>query len=200
MKTATVATDPELIACGILKREIRYLATKNKWPVTFKFLDSSLHIDFDKLSRALNSVLSNTQNRKKLLVYGTCHPQMDIIMQQFSVDRTPVQNCVELILGKQRFTSELSKGAFFLFEDWANQWDKISLSYFGSWEIMKEIFQEAHNYLLCINTPCSDNFEAQAGLVSERIGLPIVWEDVELDELESVLTKKIFELMENSGL
>lgn len=197
MNAEKVTNHPELVACGILKREIKYLANKNKWPVTFKFLDSSLHIDFDKLSRSLNKVLSKNQDKKKLLVYGTCHPQMDSIIQPFNVLRTPCQNCVELLLGKQQFTSELSKGAFFLFEDWANRWETISYNYFGSWELMKEIFQGAHKYLLCINTPCSDNFEERANLVGQRLGLPIIWENIGLDELESVLKKMIFDLMES---
>lgn len=186
----------ELIACGILKREITYLVDKNRWPVKLRFLDSSLHIDLDQLSRSLKKALSRKHENRRLLVYGTCHPQMDDILQHYNALRTPAQNCVELLLGKQRFTSELSKGAFFLFEDWANRWETISYNYFGSWEIMKEIFQDAHTYLLCIKTPCSGDFEDRANQVSERLGLPIIWEDFGLDEIESILKENISKLME----
>lgn len=190
---------PELIACGILKREIKYLVNKNKWPVKVKFLDSSLHIDLDKLSRALKRILSKSQEKRRLLVYGTCHPQMDNILQHYDVLRTPGQNCVELLLGRQRFSSELSKGAFFLFEDWANRWETISYNYFGSWEIMKEVFQDAHKYLLCIKTPCSGNFEKSANQVNQRLGLPIIWEDFGLNNLEAILKKDILKLLERSS-
>jgi len=197
IQSGTIDPDKRLrlICCGILKKEIKQLVEKNQWPIKSTFLDSSLHIDFEKLSNTLTRVLSKNQ-QKKLVVYGTCHPKMDEILSEANAVRTPGQNCVELLLGREKFSLELSKGAFFLFEDWAKRWEDISYNYFGNWDIMREIFQDAHKYILCIRTPCSGNFDTYANQVSLRIGLPLVWKDFKLDQLEKTLAKSVFELID----
>lgn len=199
---SSIKTDPDewpvLISCGILKKEIKQLVHNNQWLVKLQFLDSSLHIDFDRLSKSLTRALSKKMDRKTLVMYGTCHPKMDDIIMQANAIRTPGQNCVEILLGRDRFTHELSKGAFFLFEDWARRWEKISYSYFGNWEIMREIFQDAHNYILCIKTPCSGNFENHANKVSLHLGLPLVWESIGLEYLEKTLESSIVEVIKGN--
>lgn len=182
-----------LISCGIFKKEIQFLAEKKKWSVNLKFLDSSLHIYFDKLSKSVTGALSRAPDKNKVLVYGHCHPMIDEMAKDGNAIRTPGQNCVELLLGKKRFTRELSKGAFFLFEDWAKRWNKISYKYFGDWEILREVFQDAHNYILCIETPCSEGFKKEAENVSHRTGLPLVWESFELDRLEKIIEHSLSE-------
>ncbi len=191
---------PDLISCGILKKEIKWVIAKNKWPVDVKFLDSSLHINLDRLSKVLTTALSKSGSNRKLVVYGTCHPKMDDFLLSGNAQRTCGQNCVEFLLGKKRFTDELSKGAFFLFEDWAKRWEKISYKYFGNWDIMKQIFQDAHNYILCIKTPCSGNYETFADQVSQYVGLPLKWEHFDLSELEKILKKSIYESLEDKDV
>lgn len=189
-----------LVCCGILKREIRHLVEKNQWPVQLKFLDSSLHVYLDKLSATLSASLDRYPDHEKLLVYGTCHPRMDEIVSTAGAVRTPGQNCVELLLGRERFSRELSQGAFFLFEDWARRWDKISYKYFGNREIMREVFQDAHTHILCIRTPYSERFDSHAANVSQRVGLPLTWEDVDLHHLEETLKKSIRRILPGETL
>ena len=55
--TVSAPTRPLLLGCGILQNEIRFLIEKNGWPLETHFLNSALHIDFDKLSLALTSAL-----------------------------------------------------------------------------------------------------------------------------------------------
>lgn len=191
---------PDLVSCGILKNEIKQIIANNKWPVNVRFLDSSLHIDLDKLSTSLTTALSKCSSKKKVVIYGTCHPKMDEFLSNAKATRTCGQNCVELLLGKDRFSHELSKGAFFLFEDWATRWETISYNYFGDWNIMKEIFQDAHKYILCIRTPCSGNFEKYAKQVSKRVGLPLIWDDFDLILLEKTLKKSIFNTFEENDV
>jgi len=181
-----------------LKNEIKKIIAKHNWPIKTRFLDSSLHIDLEKLSRVLSKSLLK-DNTNKFVVYGTCHPKMDSILSSVNAKKIPGQNCVELLLGKERFTKELSKGAFFLFEDWAIRWEKISYEYFGNWEIMRDIFQSSHKYILCIRTPCSGNFEGFANQVSQRTGLPLVWENFDLDQFEKVLVSYLFKSIEEWG-
>ena len=182
-----------MISCGILKNEIEQILDHYHWPVKTRFLDSSLHIDLEKLFKALSGSLKKDATRK-LVVYGTCHPQINDLLAENNAIRVPCQNCVELLLGRDRFHTELSNGAFFLFEDWARRWEKISFKYFGDWTIMKEIFQDSHTHILCIKTPCSGDFKEEAEQVSRRTGLPLIWESVDLTNLETVLNKSLSNL------
>jgi hypothetical protein len=181
-----------LLGCGILHKEIRLLIEKNGWQMETLFLDSALHIDFDKLSRALMAALDQNREREIIVFYGSCHPLMEKILASVRTSRTVGQNCVEMLLGAERFTGELEQGAFFLLEEWARRWELIMTATFGpKREVMQEIIRGDRSYLLCVTTPCSGDFRAEAEEAGRLVGLPIRWLDVSLDHLETVLQEAI---------
>lgn len=178
-----------LISCGIVKEEIKLLIEKNKWAIKPVFLKSSLHVDFDKLWMALTKTLEVHKDKEKYVCYGTCHPLMSRCLDDKKAVRTNVQNCVELVLGKEKFREEIENGAFFLFEDWANNWENVTGSVFGhDPEVLKEIFNSEHKYLLGIKTPCSNDFSKNAEKISKQLEMPLAWIDADLDNLEKELT------------
>lgn len=177
-----------IIGCGILKKEIRYLAEKNRWHGGMEFLPSGLHVDFEKLQTSLEKCLRRQAGEPAVVFYGACHPRMDQILAAAGVIRTPGQNCVDIYLGHETFCRELEQGAFFLFEDWALHWKEIiCLVMPGDPEIMRSIFRGAHKYLLAIRTPCSGDFSAEAEAVSAMTSLELRWIDVGLEHLEANL-------------
>lgn len=181
-----------LIGCGILKKEINWLAKKNHWQLHTSFLDSALHSDFEKLHKGLTLSIKKHSNEDFIVFYGTCHPLMDNIMHNANCTRTRGQNCVEILLGHHLFTDELSNGAYFLMEDWSLRWDIIMTKTFGNnMEVTRQIFQEDRKYLLGINTPCSGNFTKQAEYAAQSVGLPLKWITVGLDNLQLVLESAI---------
>ncbi|QTA80831.1 DUF1638 [Desulfonema limicola] len=185
-----------LIGCGILKKEIKLIIEKNKWPLDTLFLDSALHIDFKKLSGKLTSALEKHHGKNIIVFYGCCHPLMEQILEKEHTFRTRGQNCVDILLGYEFFSEELAKGAFFLLEDWALRWDHVVTKTFGNNEkILKDIFQGDRKYLLCVRTPCSGSFEVMAEQAGKKVGLPIKWTDSGLEHLESVLTEAVAKKM-----
>jgi hypothetical protein len=183
-----------LVGCGILKNEVNYLIKKNAWPLDTVFFDSSLHIDFEQLSNKLTSSLAKFSNRKVIVFYGSCHPLMDKILHDAKTIRTPGQNCVEMLLGEQLFTKELSNGAFFLLEDWALRWNFITKKTFGTNKtVIRDIFKGDRKYLLALRTPCSQDFTEKAEMAAQYVDLPLKWMDVSLDHLELVLQTAITE-------
>lgn len=181
-----------LLGCGILQREIRFLIEKNGWPLETHFLDSTLHIDFDKLSLALTASLKRHEEREIIVFYGACHPLMESILHAAGTYRTVGQNCVEMLLGTEQFTKELEQGAFFLLEEWAHRWERIVTATMGTnLEVLREMYQGDRGYLLCLSTPCSGNFKEEAEEAGRLVGLPLRWIDVSLDHLESVLQESI---------
>lgn len=181
-------TTPFLISCGILEREIRYLTQKNGWDLRQTYLPSGLHVDFATLDHSLNSCLSQHTGEKGMVFYGTCHPCMDQFIAAANSVRTPGQNCVDIYLGHETFCRELEQGAFFLFEEWAIHWKKIVGGVMpGNPQIMRDIFRSAHTNLLAIRTPLSNDFTAEAELVSEMTSLPLRWMNAGLEHLERTL-------------
>lgn len=194
MNPPSIQSLPLLLGCGILRREVRFLLEKNGWPMETLFLDSALHVDFDQLSAALQAALAQHAGRERLVFYGACHPRMEAMLSAAGgVPRTEGQNCVEMLLGPDRFTRELEQGAFFLLEDWARQWDRILTKTFGpNRAVMREIIQGDRGYLLAVRTPCSGDFTAEAEAAGRLTGLPVRWTDITLEHLETVLARVIY--------
>lgn len=181
-----------LIGCGILSKEVECVIRKNKWALKTQFLCSSLHMDFNKLNHAVTHSLKKYEARETIVFYGTCHPLLDRTLKDIGTIRTKGQNCIEILLGQKIFTEELSGGAFFLLEDWARRWKKITEKAFGTNpEIRAAIFQECHTSLLGIRTPCSGDFSDEAEEISREINLPLRWMDVSLNHLELTLKETI---------
>ena len=179
----------QLIGCGVLRREVAWLVAKNRWCVEMEFLDSALHIDFDRLGETLSSAVARHTGKVTVVVYGACHPEMAKFLGNNGTYRLPGQNCVEMLLGEPAFTEELAQGAFFLLEDWALRWEEIITKTFGTnWDIVRDIFQGDRKYLLCLRTPCAGDFQAAAEEAGRTVGLPVRWRDVSLDRLETVLS------------
>jgi hypothetical protein len=181
-----------LLGCGILHSEVSYLIRKNNWLLDTEFLDSSLHVNFEKLAHALQTGILRNRTRNITIFYGCCHPRMEKILATAGTFRSQGQNCIEMLLGSDEFMQELGNGAFFLLEDWALRWDEAIGKTFGDRpEVTREIFQLSNKYLLCLRTPCSGDFATAAEEVSRKVGLPVRWRDVQLDSLEQVLSKMV---------
>ena len=139
-----------LVSCGILKKEIESLISKNNWPINTVFLDSSLHVEPDRLLSSLIIVLSRHRERKVSVIFGACHPMLDDVLAMLGIKRMQAQNCIGMLIGKKIFEEQLSDGAFFLLEDWARKWVRILEKTFGdSPEMIKQVFQQGHKYNTC---------------------------------------------------
>lgn len=183
-----------MIGCGILHKEVDYLIRKNGWNVETQFLDSSLHNYFNRLYAQLNEALDATEHdgAETVVFYGSCHPQMDGILQQHHTLRTQGQNCIVMLLGYERFMEELGKGAYFLLEDWALTWEPLLTEAFGTnLAVVREIFHSSHKSIIAIRTPCSTDFTEAAEAAARFVDLPLIWMDVPLDHLEAILAEAI---------
>ncbi len=204
MKTIPIYPEADdrlvLVGCGILHKEVDFLIRKNDWNIATHFLDSALHNYFDQLSERLNEALAEEQSEGKntVVFYGSCHPLMEDYLQKNGTCRTRGQNCVVMLIGYQLFMQELSKGAYFLLEDWALCWEPMITECFGSnKKVIREIFHSAHKYMLALKTPCSGDFTKAAEQAARFIDLPLQWLDVDLAELEAVMADAIERKLNN---
>jgi hypothetical protein len=183
-----------MVGCGILHKEVDYLIRKNGWNVETQFLDSALHNYLNRLSTQLEGALdfNEGKGRQTIVFYGSCHPLMDGILSRHGTIRTHGQNCIDMLLGHDRFMEHLSRGAYFLLEDWALTWEPMITEAFGNkLSVVREIFHSSHKYVVAIRTPCSTDFTAAAEAAARFVDLPLEWMDVNLDHLESVLAEVV---------
>lgn len=183
-----------LVGCGILAKEVAALARRNGWDVEARFLDSALHNHLDRLAARLEESLAAAarEGRRALVVYGTCHPLMERLLDRHHAQRTRGQNCVAMLLGWERFMAELSRGAYFLLEEWALGWEPMITVCFGTnLAVVREIFHGSHRVMVAVRTPCSGDFTAAAEAAARFVDLPLEWTDVGLSHLEAVLADGI---------
>lgn len=125
---------------------------------------------------------------------------MEEMLEEAKTFRTEGQNCVAMLLGHELFVAEPAKGAFFLLEEWARRWEDVITRSFAArnLRIIKEIFHGDRDCLLCIRTPCSADFTAEAEEVGKMVDMPLRWMDTLIERLESLMQadvmKKIREL------
>jgi hypothetical protein len=183
-----------MVGCGILHKEIDFLIKKNGWNIETQYLASSLHNYFDKLYTQLDDALDadDKAGRDTVVFYGSCHPQMDRILNKHHTLRTEGQNCIVMLLGYEHFMEGLGEGAYYLLEDWANTWEPMITECFGKNNaVVREIFHSSHKLMIAIRTPCSNDFTAAAEAAARFVDFPLQWLDVNLDHLESVLADVI---------
>lgn len=185
-----------LVGCGILRKEVEHLARKNGWALEPRFLDSSLHHHLGHLYAELDAAVAGgaADGGRPAVVYGACHPRIDHLLRRHGAVRTAGQNCVAMLLGQERFMAELSRGAYFLLEDWAEGWLPMVTRTFGPrQEVVREIFHSCHRLVLGLRTPCSADFSAAAAEVARFLDLPLEWLDVGLDTLQGLLATALEE-------
>ena len=189
-----------VIGCGILHREIRFLIEKNSWPLDAHFLDSTLHNNLSRLSASLEKAITENRDKNRFVFYGTCHPLMDRILHRHHLFRTEGQNCIDILLGPERFQAEVEKGAFFLLRDWAVHWSRVMKTAYPHCrpEVIREIFTSDRKYFLGVRTPCANDFEPLAINIASDFKVPLRWLDVELDHLESVLETAMANALESA--
>lgn len=183
-----------LVGCGILRKEVDFLIRSHGWRIESRWLQSSLHNYFDRLYNELDAGLTATEQdgKRTVVFYGACHPRMDQLLEKHHTCRTQGQNCIVMLLGYEKFMTELGQGAYFLLEDWALTWEPMITECFGhNPVVVREIFHGSHRKMIAIRTPCSTDFSTAAEAAARFVDLPLEWLDVDLDHLTQVLAEAI---------
>jgi hypothetical protein len=179
-----------MVGCGILQKEVEALIRHNGWKVETRFLESALHNYFGRLWAELDAALTDEERKGKetIVFYGTCHPLMHRMLEKHRTLRTCGQNCIVMLLGYERFMTELSRGAYFLLEEWALKWEPMLVECFGSnLDVVREIFHGSHKMIAAVRTPVSGDFTAAAEAAARFVDLPLEWIDADLSHLQTVL-------------
>nr|WP_320194279.1 DUF1638 domain-containing protein [uncultured Desulfobacter sp.] len=171
-----------VLACSIFRREIEALIDTGELIVDAHYINSMMHMRPEKLSTVLDAATKRmTQDGKKIvLMFGECHNRMDKYHSRIDVQRVKGCNCVEIILGKERYATLLKEGAFFLMPEWIGRWKEIFNDELGlKGDIGKEFMQEMHKFFLYVDTGLAPVPEQTLNEISQTLGLP--WKSIRTD-------------------
>jgi Protein of unknown function (DUF1638) len=112
------APAPRGIACSVFKAEIESLKARGRVALDFDYLDSMLHMDSGGLRGSMDASVEAAAGGGVLLAYGECHPFMDAYAGDPGIRRTEGVNCVEILLGPERYARMRREGAFFFMPEW----------------------------------------------------------------------------------
>jgi hypothetical protein len=178
--------DVTCIACGIFEPELSKLEQLGKIGFPIIYLDSMLHMKPRKLGKELTSAVEQELARGKsvVLLYGKCQPHMFALEKQDGVFRVQGSNCIEILLGPERYRKIRRDRSFVLMREWVQRWEEVFTHGLGfSAENIKMFMPEYHSELIYID---SDTGAMPSQLMNECAAfcaLPWRYETISLDPL-----------------
>ncbi len=113
-----------MLCCGILRKELEHVLQGKE--VEIHYLEPGLHVDFDKLGKALVQVLDGMKEDSVAVLFGLqCHPEMERLVAERGGRVIRAKNCIEMLLGER--LAELDAGGrnFYVTAGWLENWRKI---------------------------------------------------------------------------
>ena len=119
--------NPICFACSIFKSEVEEILKRGDFDMKCKYFSSMLHMAPDVLDTKIESALKNhmKENKKIVLLYGDCCPNMTNFQKNINVSRTQGINCIEILLGETEYKKLRKEGTFFLMPEWARRWKEV---------------------------------------------------------------------------
>lgn len=185
-----------VLSCGIFARELECLDPELLGLIEPRFLDSMLHMRPALLEERLSARLAEEPGRPTVLLYGDCCPRMEWQAWGPKRTRTAGVNCIEILLGRQRYAELRREGAFFFMAEWLARWREIFGQELGfaDPELARGFMQESASKLVYVDTGCAEFPAAELETIGRYFGLPWSVERPGLSFLESALRASLGEL------
>jgi len=115
-------TKPCLVACSVLKKEIKKLIENDELDAEAVFVNKLLHEDYTKLEKNLRHAIEQTlqhNNENVILVYGDfclgMQDQMKKLAKEYNITKINALNCVDCLLGGEGKYLEVDSNQELLF-------------------------------------------------------------------------------------
>jgi hypothetical protein len=190
------------LSCGVLRAELQELHRRGAIDGELLFLDSMLHMDPPALEARLTDLLKERPKSAAclILVYGDCSAGMLDLVRNYRVGRVPVINCVQLLVGKERYRQLMREEAFVVLPEWSHRWEHIVKDELGLNQVVAHgLIGENRKVLVYLDTGLAPVPEEHLRAFSAYTGLPWRVDVVELDAmLASLLATRAKECSELS--
>lgn len=202
---------PNLISCGILRKEIEKLIEQDSLSVEPSFLDVWLHINFNELEKELIRALEECSKDKSkgiVVVYGDlCHPDMEAIIDMYdNAVKVDALNCIDCLLGGHGRLLEVDSNHeyFYLSPGWmpSNLQMNERISHLFNWKRkeVKKQFSTLKGIILFDSLGNLSEFKDEIEEFSYQTELPVLNKKVVgLDGLKGVILEAINKLKACTG-
>jgi len=121
-----------LITCGALARELVQIVRLNDWQqVRIQCLPPDLHNQPERIPAAVRDLIERNRGRYPniFVAYTDCGTggKLDVVLEEFDVERLPGAHCYELFAGQNDFRSlsEAEAGTFYLTDFLVRHFDRL---------------------------------------------------------------------------
>jgi hypothetical protein len=186
-----------IIACHVFKPALVALDVEGRYPhVKVTYLPSTLHSNSRKLKGQFldKLIAADVKNEEAVFLYGACFPDIDDILSQKGVTRTPGHFCYEILLGTERFKKAMDEtaGTYFAEKDLILNFDefcRIPLELDDA-EMRKHFFGPYKKFMY-IRQPLDYDLLAKAKQIAEFLDLELVIQDADYSHLQKMLDELI---------
>ena len=193
---AKTSRDPDkktvFISCGIFRAEIEYLRQNRQFNGEIEFLDTALHVNFDRLRTALEKALEKAKAAGVVpkVLYGYCHPEMAAILEPYGANKICAGNCLEAIVGKEEIERlDAEARTFFLTAGWVNNIERIfALGRKDFGFDFSSMFQ-SYRRIIVFETGVIPIDEEKVAAFSRLTGLPVERMEVGFDRLLRLISE-----------
>lgn len=189
------------LACSIFEGVLSEVIPTDGGACEVQILDSMLHVRVDELEEELNARIDEAleANRRVLLLYGDCHPNMSKMISRPGVVRVPGVNCIEMLIGHEDYSRQLAEGAFFLMPGWVDRWQEIFENELGlKHEASREMLTEMINKLVYLDSGEMPLPKDELDKVSKYVGAPWEVQRISCDCFKSSCLNTLVELTASS--
>ena len=186
-----------VIACGALAKEITALIRMNNWThLQMRYLPAKLHNEPNKIPKNIRKYLENTQNKfsRIFIGYADCGTggQLDILLEEFGVQRLPGAHCYEFFSSTQNFSKiiEEEPGSFFLTDFLVKSFEKLiwqGLKINRHPELLNIYFRHYKRLVYLAQTESKD-LQIQAQEIAKRLELNYLYQFTGYGELSTTLS------------
>lgn len=179
------------ISCGIFKDELQYLLKEKGVGNKILFLDTALHVNFDKLKARLTETLKEHKKSRYPIrvLYGHCHPEIMEILDQYGARKIRAGNCLEAMVGSEelmRLNSEAT--SFFLTAGWVNNWEEMFEHVRRDFNFPVSSMFDGYKRIIVFDTGVIPIDREKVKRFSRFSGLPVEWRHISLDHFMKLIS------------
>jgi len=185
------------IACGVFTAELRYLESTGFIQFPVRYLDSMLHMRPRQLKEELEDAIrrERAQGNRVLVLFGDCHPRIVDQTEGADIVRIPGDNCIAILMGRERYRNLRQNRSFVLMADWALRWREVFETELGLTEETAPLFMnEHHTEIVYVDTGIAPVPAQALQDCAQFCGLPFRVERLPLEELKRAITEALARL------
>ncbi len=180
------------ISCGIFREELEYLLKEKRLDWNIIYLEAALHVNFDRLKKALVEALEENQKAgiELKVLYGHCHPEIMAILEKYDAKKIEAGNCLEALVGPEEIRRINNEGtAFFLSSGWVNNWEKMFALGEKDFNFDFKSMFDGYKRIIVFDTGLIPIDEEKVGRFSKLTNLPIERRHISLDYLLNLINR-----------